>query len=72
MGNYNDYPIKTKFKFNKQRKTKMEMILDIKNFTQKYNDKVAVDNLSLSVEKGEIFGFIGHNGAGKSTTSNPL
>lgn len=50
----------------------MEMILDIKNFTQKYNDKVAVDNLSLSVEKGEIFGFIGHNGAGKSTTSNPL
>ena len=46
----------------------MEMILEIKNFTQKYNDKVAVDNLSLSVEKGEIFGFIGHNGAGKSTT----
>lgn len=41
----------------------MEMILEIKNFTQKYNDKVAVDNLSLSVEKGEIFGFIGHNGA---------
>ena len=29
----------------------MEMILEIKNFTQKYNDKVAVDNLSLSVEK---------------------
>lgn len=63
MSNYNDYPIKTKFKLNKQRKTKMEMILEIKNFTQKYNDKVAVDNLSLSVEKGEIFGFIGHNGA---------
>lgn len=46
----------------------MEMVLEIKNFTQKYNDKVAVDKLSLSVEKGEIFGFIGHNGAGKSTT----
>ena len=40
------------------------MVLEIKNFTQKYNDKVAVDKLSLSVEKGEIFGFIGHNGAG--------
>lgn len=43
-------------------------ILEIKNFTQKYNDKIAVDNLSLDVDKGEIFGFIGHNGAGKSTT----
>lgn len=44
------------------------MILEIKNFTQKYNDKIAVDALSLEVEEGEIFGFIGHNGAGKSTT----
>lgn len=43
-------------------------MLEISNFTQKYNDKVAVDNLSLKVEDGEIFGFIGHNGAGKSTT----
>ncbi len=43
-------------------------MLEIKDFTQKYNDKIAVDNLSLKVEKGEIFGFIGHNGAGKSTT----
>ncbi len=44
------------------------MILQIKNFTQKYNDKIAVDKLSLTVDAGEIFGFIGHNGAGKSTT----
>ncbi len=44
------------------------MILQIENFTQKYNDEVAVDKLSLSVDAGEIFGFIGHNGAGKSTT----
>ncbi len=44
------------------------MILQIKNFTQKYNDKIAVENISLTVDAGEIFGFIGHNGAGKSTT----
>lgn len=44
------------------------MVLEIKNFTQKYNDKVAVDNISLEVDNGEIYGFIGHNGAGKSTT----
>ncbi len=44
------------------------MILEIKNFTQKYNGVVAVENLSLEVDAGEIYGFIGHNGAGKSTT----
>lgn len=44
-------------------------MLEIKNLTKKYkNGKVAVDNLSLTVESGDIFGFIGHNGAGKSTT----
>lgn len=43
-------------------------MLEIKNFTKKYGNFVAVDNLSLTVENGEIYGFIGHNGAGKSTT----
>lgn len=43
-------------------------MLEIKNLTKKYGDKVAVDNLSLTVEAGDIYGFIGHNGAGKSTT----
>lgn len=44
-------------------------ILDIKNFSKVYKDeKKAVDNISLSVENGDVFGFIGHNGAGKSTT----
>lgn len=47
--------------------TNSEM-LKINNLTQKYNDKVAVSDISLSVNSGEIFGFIGHNGAGKSTT----
>lgn len=44
-------------------------MLEIKNLTKIYKGgKVAVDNLSLTVEKGDIFAFIGHNGAGKSTT----
>lgn len=43
-------------------------MLEIKNFTKKYGNFVAVDDLSLTVEDGEIYGFIGHNGAGKSTT----
>lgn len=47
----------------------MASVLEIKNFSQRYNNQaLAVDNLSLNVEAGEIFGFIGHNGAGKSTT----
>lgn len=44
-------------------------MLEIKNYTKKYeNGKVAVDDLSLTIEKGDLFAFIGHNGAGKSTT----
>jgi ABC-2 type transport system ATP-binding protein len=38
--------------------------------TRRFGDIVAVDDLSLTVEKGEIFGFLGPNGAGKSTTIN--
>lgn len=43
-------------------------MLKIINFTKKYGDKIAVDNLSLELKEGEICGFIGHNGAGKTTT----
>lgn len=43
-------------------------MLEIKNLTKKYGDKVAVDNLSLSLESGKICAFIGKNGAGKTTT----
>ena len=44
-------------------------MLEIKNLTKTYKGGYrAVDNLSLTVEAGDIYGFIGHNGAGKSTT----
>ncbi len=44
-------------------------MLEIKNYSKSYgSDKKAADNVSLNVESGDIFGFIGHNGAGKSTT----
>ena len=47
----------------------MATVLQLKDFTKSYDgQKPAVDHVSLEVEKGEIFGFIGHNGAGKSTT----
>ena len=43
-------------------------ILEIQNLTKYYGKIRGVENLSLELEKGEIFGFIGPNGAGKSTT----
>ena len=44
-------------------------VLEIKNYTKSYGGgRIAADNVSLTVEAGDIFGFIGHNGAGKSTT----
>ena len=43
-------------------------MIEIKNLTKCYGEKIAVDNISFNVENGEIFAFIGHNGAGKTTT----
>ena len=43
-------------------------MLKIEHLTKTYGEKKAVDDLSLHIQPGEIYGFIGHNGAGKSTT----
>jgi len=42
-------------------------MLEFRNLTKNYGDKCAVDNLSLHIRPGEIYAFIGHNGAGKTT-----
>ncbi len=45
-------------------------IIEVKNITKRFNDKLALDNISFNINKGEIFGLIGPNGAGKSTLIN--
>lgn len=50
----------------------MSNVLEIVNLTKKFGDFVAVDHMSLNVREGEIFGFLGANGAGKSTTINMI
>jgi len=43
-------------------------MIELKNLTKRFGDVVAVNRLTLTISKGEIFGFIGPNGAGKTTT----
>lgn len=50
----------------------MNSIIEVKNFTKKYGDFIAVNDISFDVEEGTIFAFLGPNGAGKSTTINTL
>lgn len=45
-------------------------MIEVKNLTKRYGSHLAVDDLSFTVEKGQIYGFLGPNGAGKSTTMN--
>jgi ABC-2 type transport system ATP-binding protein len=45
-----------------------EAVIAIQEFTKRYEDFLAVDNISFTVNKGEIFGLLGPNGAGKTTT----
>jgi ABC-2 type transport system ATP-binding protein len=47
-------------------------LIDTENLTKKFGDLNAVDNLTLHVDKGEVFGFLGPNGAGKTTTVRML
>ena len=42
-------------------------IIETKNLSKKYKDLLAVDNINLTIERGECFGLLGPNGAGKTT-----
>ena len=46
--------------------------IEVQNLTKQYGDLVALDNVSFSVEIGEVFGYLGPNGAGKTTTIRVL
>lgn len=50
----------------------MPVVIDVKNLTKEFTEVKAVNNLSFSVSKGHIYGFLGQNGAGKSTTIRML
>ena len=45
-------------------------MIQVRNLTKQYGDKLAVDHVSFDIEDGKIYGFLGPNGAGKSTTMN--
>ncbi len=47
-------------------------MIEVSHLTKRYRDRVAVDDLSFSVEEGELLGFLGPNGAGKTTTMRVL
>ncbi len=49
-----------------------ETVIQVKDLTKKFGDFTAVDNITFDVEKGEIFGFLGANGAGKTTAMRML
>lgn len=46
----------------------METCVEVQNLTKAYHGRMVMDHLTFRIQKGEVFGLLGHNGAGKSTT----
>lgn len=57
---------------SKEKIMKAETVIKTENLCKKFGDFIAVDNISFEVYKGEIFGFLGANGAGKTTAMRML
>ena len=53
-------------------RTRTEIAIEAKGLTRRFGNFTAVDHVTLSIERGEIFGFLGSNGCGKSTTMKML
>ncbi|HAV89706.1 MAG TPA: ABC transporter ATP-binding protein, partial [Eubacterium sp.] len=47
-----------------------ETVVKINNLVKRYKELIAVDNFNMEIKKGEIFGLLGPNGSGKTTTIN--
>ncbi len=50
----------------------MQNVIEVSRLQKKYGEMTAVNNISFFVKQGELFAFLGENGAGKSTTINML
>jgi len=50
----------------------MQEIIKVTSLTKQFRNLTAVDNLSFTVQEGDVYGFLGQNGAGKSTTIRML
>ena len=48
--------------------TDFEYVIQVENLTHSYGDRMALDNISFNIERGEVFALLGPNGAGKTTT----
>ncbi|GAB1415543.1 hypothetical protein MASR2M117_09490 [Paludibacter sp.] len=57
---------------NTNQEVEPEIVISVKNLTKKFGDFTAVDSISFDVRQGEIFGFLGANGAGKTTAMRML
>lgn len=53
-------------------KNVLENVIDVRHLTRRFGDQIAVNNLTFSVRRGEVFAFLGPNGSGKSTTIRML
>jgi ABC-type multidrug transport system ATPase subunit len=52
----------------RQKATSQTPVVTTEGLTKKYGDRIAVDHVSMTVRRGEVYGFLGPNGAGKTTT----